>query len=89
MAHTSLTVQEMVAHCVLITLKRLRKPNFFEAGEEAVVFLMKKVSQLKNRFTVELDEIEYDAKFVFEIPGYNLEGSEVGAAFGLAQLESR
>ena len=47
MAHTLLTVREMVAHCDLITLKRLRKPNFSEAGEEAVVFLMKKVSQLK------------------------------------------
>ena len=47
-----------------------------------------KSESIENRFTVELDEIEYDAKFVFEIPGYNLEGSEVGAAFGLAQLES-
>jgi len=47
-----------------------------------------KSESIENRFTVKLDEIEYDAKFVFEIPGYNLEGSEVGAAFGLAQLES-
>ena len=30
--------------------------------------------------------IPYDAKFVFETVGYNLEGNEVGAAFGLAQL---
>jgi len=47
-----------------------------------------KSESIENRFTVKLDEIEYDAKFVFEIPGYNLEGSEVGAAFGLVQLES-
>ena len=36
---------------------------------------------------MELDGIPYDAKFVFEKVGYNLEGSEIGAAFGLVQLE--
>ena len=36
---------------------------------------------------MELDGIEYDAKFVFETIGYNLEGSEIGAAFGLEQLK--
>ncbi len=43
---------------------------------------------IENRFNIKLDNIEYDAKFVFSIPGYNLEGNELGAAFGLAQLES-
>ena len=42
---------------------------------------------IENRFNVTLDGIDYDAKFVFEKVGYNLEGSEIGAAFGLAQLE--
>lgn len=42
---------------------------------------------IENRFSVDLDGIEYDAKFVFEKIGYNLEGSEIGAAFGLAQLD--
>ena len=42
---------------------------------------------IENRFNVELDGIPYDAKFVFEKVGYNLEGSEIGAAFGLVQLE--
>ena len=42
---------------------------------------------IENRFNVDLDGIEYDAKFVFETVGYNLEGNELGAAFGLAQLE--
>ena len=42
---------------------------------------------IENRFNVDLDGIEYDAKFVFEKVGYNLEGNELGAAFGLAQLE--
>jgi CDP-6-deoxy-D-xylo-4-hexulose-3-dehydrase len=33
-----------------------------------------------------VDGIPYDAKFVFEEPGYNIEPSELGAAFGLVQL---
>ena len=43
--------------------------------------------KIENRFNVKLEGIDYDAKFVFEKIGYNLEGNEVGAAFGLAQLE--
>jgi CDP-6-deoxy-D-xylo-4-hexulose-3-dehydrase len=43
--------------------------------------------EIENRFDVVLDSIEYDAKFVFETVGYNLEGNEVGAAFGMAQLK--
>ncbi len=43
--------------------------------------------KIENRFNVEVDGIPYDAKFVFEEPGYNLEGSEMGAAFGLVQLD--
>ena len=46
-----------------------------------------KSEEIENRFNVDLDGIEYDAKFVFETVGYNLEGNELGAAFGLAQLE--
>lgn len=42
---------------------------------------------IENRFNVELDAIPYDAKFLFDKIGYNLEGSEIGAAFGLVQLE--
>ncbi|MDZ4760264.1 MAG: aminotransferase class I/II-fold pyridoxal phosphate-dependent enzyme [Alphaproteobacteria bacterium] len=41
---------------------------------------------IENRFNVELDGIAYDAKFIFSRLGYNLEPSEVGAAFGLVQL---
>lgn len=44
--------------------------------------------KIQNRFEIALDGIEYDAKFVFATPGYNVEGSEIGAAFGLVQLES-
>lgn len=41
---------------------------------------------LAKRFGIELNGIEYDAKFVFEYPGYQLEPNEMGAAFGLVQL---
>ena len=41
---------------------------------------------IENRFNIQVDGIEYDAKFVFEALGYNLEPSEMGAAFGLVQL---
>ena len=46
-----------------------------------------KSEAIENRFNVNLDGIDYDAKFVFETVGYNLEGNELGAAFGLIQLE--
>lgn len=42
---------------------------------------------IDKRFNINLDGIDYDAKFVFEEVGYNLEGSEIGAAFGLIQLK--
>ena len=46
-----------------------------------------KSEAIENRFNVNLDGLDYDAKFVFEKIGYNLEGSEIGAAFGLEQLK--
>lgn len=53
-----------------------RSSSLFDERSEAI----------ENRFNVDLDGIQYDAKFVFETIGYNLEGNELGAAFGLAQL---
>ena len=41
---------------------------------------------IENRFNTKIDGIAYDAKFMFEEIGYNLEPSEMGAAFGLVQL---
>lgn len=41
---------------------------------------------IENRFNVKVDDIEYDAKFLFEALGYNLEPSEISAAFGVVQL---
>tara|TARA_B100000212_G_scaffold303817_1_gene250823 strand:+ start:462 stop:1661 length:1200 start_codon:yes stop_codon:yes gene_type:complete len=55
-------------------------------GRSSSLFDQKSES-IDNRFNVNLDGIDYDAKFVFEKIGYNLEGSEIGAAFGLEQLK--
>lgn len=44
--------------------------------------------KIENRFNAEIEGIPYDAKFVFEEPGYNIEPSELGAAFGLVQLDN-
>ncbi len=41
------------------------------------------ILSIENRFNVQLDGIDYDAKFVFETSGYNLEGSEVKTYFTL------
>lgn len=42
---------------------------------------------IENRFNVFVDDIRYDAKFIFERLGYNIEPNEMGAAFGLVQLK--
>ena len=55
-----------------------RSSSLFDEASEAI----------ENRFNIKLDGLDYDAKFVFSIPGYNLEGNEMGAAFGLVQLKS-
>lgn len=41
---------------------------------------------IENRFNTQVDGVDYDAKFIFTALGYNLEPSEMGAAFGLVQL---
>jgi len=54
-------------------------------GRSSSIF--KESEKIENRFNVELEGVQYDAKFVFEEPGYNLEPSEISAAFALVQLE--
>ena len=46
-----------------------------------------KSEAIENRFNISIEGIDYDSKFVFETVGYNLEGNELGASFGLAQLK--
>src|SRR3990167_1854880 len=42
---------------------------------------------LNKRFKIKLSGIPYDGKFIFDSIGYNFMPSEIGAAFGLAQLK--
>lgn len=42
---------------------------------------------IEQRFNTNLNGIDYDSKFIFEMIGYNFEPSEMGAAFGLVQLK--
>lgn len=55
-----------------------RASSLYQEGSES----------LENRFGTEIDGIPYDAKFVFEELGFNLEPSEISAAFALVQLNS-
>lgn len=55
-------------------------------GRTSSVFNEHSSESIENRFNIDVDGIAYDAKFVFSRIGYNLEGSEIGAAFGLEQL---
>ena len=55
-----------------------RSSSLFDENSESI----------ENRFNIDLNVIDYDAKFVFEEVGYNLEGNELGASFGLVQLKS-
>ena len=41
---------------------------------------------IENRFNIDVDGIQYDAKFIFEKIGYQLEPSEISAAFALVQF---
>ncbi|OGT41149.1 MAG: NarL family transcriptional regulator [Gammaproteobacteria bacterium RIFCSPHIGHO2_12_FULL_40_19] len=43
---------------------------------------------VENRFNVDIENIQYDAKFIFAALGYNLEPNEMCAAFGLVQLDN-
>jgi len=42
---------------------------------------------LEERFSIKLDNIPYDSKFIFEEVGYNFMPLEISAAFGLVQLK--
>ena len=48
--------------------------------------LYKDSEAIENRFDIEIDGIQYDKKFIFAELGYQLEPSEISAAFALVQL---
>ncbi len=68
--------------------KVLKKAKLLRSWGRSSSLFDEKSESIENRFNVNLEGIEYDAKFVFEEVGYNLEGSEVGAAFGIVQLKN-
>ena len=43
--------------------------------------------KIEDRFSIKLDNIPYDSKFLFEEIGYNFLPTEISAAFGLVQLK--
>jgi len=65
----------------------LRRSKLLRSWGRSSSIFDEKSEAIENRFNVDIDGISYDAKFVFETIGYNLEGSEIGAAFGLTQLQ--
>ena len=67
--------------------KAIEKAKLLRSWGRSSSLFDEKSEAIENRFNVDLDGITYDAKFVFETVGYNLEGNELGAAFGLAQLK--
>ena len=67
--------------------KIMKKAKLLRSWGRSSSLFDEKSEKIENRFNVQLQGIEYDAKFVFEKIGYNLEGNEIGAAFGLAQLK--
>tara|TARA_Y100000768_G_scaffold296196_1_gene230029 strand:- start:22365 stop:23558 length:1194 start_codon:yes stop_codon:yes gene_type:complete len=65
-----------------------RKAKLLRSWGRSSSIFDEKSEAIENRFNVKIGDIDYDAKFIFEEIGYNLEGSEIGAAFGLAQLKN-
>tara|TARA_B100001027_G_C16264141_1_gene331016 strand:- start:1716 stop:2918 length:1203 start_codon:yes stop_codon:yes gene_type:complete len=65
----------------------MKKAKLLRSWGRSSSLFDEKSESIENRFNVDLEGIEYDAKFVFEVVGYNLEGNELGASFGLAQLK--
>ncbi len=49
--------------------------------------LYKDSEAIENRFDIKIDGLQYDKKFIFSEIGYQLEPSELSAAFALVQLE--
>lgn len=66
----------------------IKKAKLLRSWGRSSSLFDEKSEEIENRFNLNLQGIDYDAKFVFETIGYNLEGNELGAAFGLVQLET-
>ena len=66
----------------------IKKAKLLRSWGRSSSLFDEKSEEIENRFNIDLQGIDYDAKFVFETVGYNLEGNELGAAFVLVQLET-
>ncbi len=49
--------------------------------------LLSNSENIKDRFNTKIDKYSYDKKFLFEVVGYQLEPSEISAAFALVQFK--
>ena len=68
--------------------KVMEKSKLLRSWGRSSSLFDEKSEEIENRFNISLDGINYDAKFVFDAIGYNLEGNELGASFGLIQLKN-
>ena len=68
--------------------KYLKEAKLLRSWGRSSSLFDEKSESIENRFNTSLDGIDYDAKFIFEKVGYNLEGNEMGASFGLVQLKN-
>lgn len=66
-----------------------RRAKIFAAwGRESTLFgFHEKSEDIARRFAGTIDGATYDAKFIFSEVGYNFQGTEISAAFGLEQLK--
>jgi len=67
--------------------EQLKEAKLLRSWGRSSSIFDEKSEAIENRFNIDVDGIPYDAKFIFERVGYNLEGSEIGASFGLVQLD--
>jgi len=56
-------------------------------GRRSSLFDYTNSEKIENRFDHKVSNIPYDGKFIFDDLGYNMEPSEISAAFGIEQLK--
>lgn len=71
---------------VCFNQNRLAKQALLFRGWGRSSSLTGESEKIEDRFATTIDGIGYDSKFLFEGIGYNFLPSEIGAAFGLVQL---
>ncbi len=72
---------------VLVNIDQLRDKAKVLRGWGRTSALYAESENIKDRFSHKIGNIPYDGKYIFEEIGYNLLPSEIGSAFGNAQLD--